>query len=425
MNNLKNTGENTRNGVFNWILLVLAVLQSSSQLLGFFIQEETLTKPSLVSAWILLGNSISENWNTFSISLVLAVLGNFLYKRLYAAEIMDNLASKRGQLNTIFLTAVNIALCNKIYSSNSISEKCEYIKAHIPTAIVLFIIVLLGILAIWFIENERRITKGIESSLSPQPKDSIENDNTIKIKETILDAEVVFRMRYPISYSIRSFFQYTVEKRKLKYERRMAMLEAKTEIGIEKKKQKLDKIKEKQNNQDGKKPKEKLGNIVTRITTSTCSLALTILTIKVFISLDGSENPTNLYQSVQDVGKKLRDLTSWMDASESWFTEFLFTLGGLFLIAIVCFTIYLLFYILAQLTFYFVFHGKEDENRIKRCGKAIKVFVFSMIDGVMRLIIFIPDFLEHLEQAILGTDLDEKIEVFYPDEEESEKKSDT
>lgn len=408
---------NVRNGLFNWILLVLAGLQSSSQLLEFFIQKESLAKPSLLSVWISISNSISQNWNTFSISLVLAVLGYFLYKQLYNLDDLDDIAIKRGRLNTIFLSMINLALCNRIYSNDSISEKTEYISAHISTVNEFTIIILLGILGILFIKNKQQVSKELEKLSLSQSEGS--KDDEISIKGNALNKEVTFRMRHPISYLLISYFIYTDEKRSLNYERRKANIRAKTEIEFIKNQQKLDNIKSNPSNDVGKKFQNgAVRQNLVRILTPAFSLMLTILTVKVFLSIGDSKNSGYFYEFMQSIDEKFAIFTNLMNTSESLFVDFLIALGIPFLLAIICFTIYLLFYIFVRLAIYLLINGEKDEKRIKRCAKMIKVFVFEMIDSVMQFVLFIPDFLAHLEEAILETDLDQKIKEVYPDDED-------
>lgn len=45
----------------------------------------------------------------------------------------------------------------------------------------------------------------------------------------------------------------------------------------------------------------------------------------------------------------------------------------------------------------------------------IKALVFTSFDSGMRLLLFIPDFVEKVENVLLSTNIDEKIQELYPE----------
>ena len=62
---------------------------------------------------------------------------------------------------------------------------------------------------------------------------------------------------------------------------------------------------------------------------------------------------------------------------------------------------------------------KSDSKRIDRCIALIKKFFFDTFDGIMRPFFLIPDFLEVVEEFLLETDLQEKIDEFEKEEKKN------
>lgn len=409
----RESGSSGKNRLLNWLLLVLAALQGSSQLLKFFIQDEILTKPSLISVWISLGNAISENWATFSVTLILVVLGYFLYKRLYSEEVSNANEAKRGRLNSIFLSIANLILCNRIYSSNSISEKIECISANIPTAIVLAIIVLLGVAGILFIKNEKKISKELATMSTSKDKLDEENythedgDGSGKID---LDSEASFKIRHPISYAFRTFSNYFAEKSELKHALKKEKAQTKISVEKAKKERLLESI---------SKGKFEYGYVWDNQFGRLSAIIALLVSCGLIYIVGFGDKGSDIAVVINKLIDNIVGFTNSINSAEQPLMEFLASAGTLFLFVILFLTVFLLIYITIRVLTYLVVSAGEDVNRIRRLGRLIKVFVFGVVDSALRPLLFIPDFIEHVEMAILGTDLDERIKNMYPDEEQT------
>ena len=88
------------------------------------------------------------------------------------------------------------------------------------------------------------------------------------------------------------------------------------------------------------------------------------------------------------------------------------------IVVIVIALIYLSVNTVIRVVFRLIISHKKDSKRIDRTIAMIKKFFFDTFDGIMRPIFLIPDFLEVIEEFLLETDLQEKIDEF----EKGEKK---
>lgn len=400
----QNQDSGSKNTLFNWILIVLAIIQGSSQLLEIFFFNNQTASPSLPNMWISVGKEISKNWFAFSISLILLVLGYFLYKRICGFINWKNRGTKKEWVNTLLLLLINLSLCNKVYSSDSISKKINEISNHIPTAIVVVIISVLGILTALLIRSHAKVSEELKDVSNLESKDSTEAKKEWHDRE-FNDDELKFRMRHPFSYAFRSFANYLTDKRKLKQEYKKEKIQTKISVEQEKRGEIVKSI-----SKGNYKHEYELSN-KGGIASAVVSLVVSCLLVYCFCFSDGNNIIT---PTINKVVQKLTDITETMINAEEPLMTFLTSAGLLFLFVVTFLTIFLLLYLSIRVVLYLVLSAGEDSERICRCGQLVKIFVLNAIDSALRPLLFIPDFLEHVEIAILGTDLDQKIQEFYP-----------
>lgn len=398
--------------LFDWLLTIFAIIQGSAQLVGVFVPENTVATSSLLKIWISIGDTISDNWLAFSITLVLTALGYFLYRLIYCTPQADKDEEKRRAIVTSFLVIINLALCNKIYSTQSLSEKLIFFKSHIAIIIIAILIILPIIAATLFFKNERKITEKlskINSKSEPmRSADGINGQNNAVDEYNLAS----FRMQHPISYAMRSMASYRGYKAKLKYDKDMNKIQLKMKLEKERFAKKIDKL-----NQDGKeKESPKVTQILaiafSTVSSLTVTVALTCLLLKEGTLFEFLANPELLMEKLLN-----------FERSSSVIYQLLFRLAIVFSLVIVCFVIYLIVYIVIRIAIYMIFKAGEDESILIRCSKTIKVFVFKSFDSAMRLLLFIPDFIEEVESVLLDTDIDEKIQELYPSNDNNKNKS--
>lgn len=396
----------TKNMMLNWLLLFLAVMQASSQFLEFYMQDKVVSEPSVLKIWLSLGNEITNNWAAFSATLTFLVLGCLLYSRLVNNSDTD---VKRTWVEPIFLLIVNLSLCIRIYSNESVSEKIEYIGSNLPGTIVVAIIITFAITGILLISNNQTIKKEINEIYKQKNGDSSNENSKVNNEErdsSIAEQELTFRMRHPFSYAFRSFVGDFENRKRIKREYKKEMIRLKTEEKRVKATQKLDEL--------GKKGfhNDKLGTVAVVISL--------ILCIALFVTFGFTENGKAAIESFNEIINIIVGINESMEHAEQSLTSFLSSAGVLFLFVVFFFTIFILIYIVVSVLIYILTNVGQDTDIIQKRSKLIKVFVFGIIDGAIRPLLFLPDFLKCVEESVLEVNLDEKINELYPDNESSE-----
>lgn len=389
----------------NWFLIGLALLQGSSQFLDFAVGGFT-EEPSLLNVWISLGREMTGNWAAVSITLIFLVLGSLLYYQMFKAKKVVEESSRTRQTRVFGLLVINLALCNQVYSSSSISRKAAYIAQNFPSAMIIILIV--GLLAALILTfwNERRISN--EFSALPPSDEPDENGVPTTPKGSISEQEAQFMWEHPVSYALRSSQHRAAERRKIKNEIKKEKLQTKSKIERERRKNDLKILQE-----DYRRYKTARHNRTVGIGATIISLALCVLLIIAFFISDEND----VFIHFNELLSKLIDMQQFLDGADTPLTNFLWSIGVLFLFAVVGITIYILIFVTLRIFMYLIIAYDEDDDRIKRCARLIKCFVFESIDSVLRPFLFLPQLLELIENLLLNTNLDEKLEKIYPEQQ--------
>lgn len=405
----------SRISLLSLFLLFMALLQASSQLLALFFPTENEPKPSLLKVWLSLGNEMAENWVAVSISLIFLVLGCLLY------GILSHKSSFPGSnLTSVGLLFINLALCLRVYSNSSISEKIAYLALHLPTVIIISIVVFFVIVGMLVIQKEQKNTKELErlfhkANVESEGKSPTEGggDNNGKLgTDTGSDPEIAFQLKHPFSYAYRSFVKDLDTKREIKREHKKQLLQIKVEAEQQKKNAELESLQK-----TGYIPENKKESVIGYI--SAFIAFLICIGLVIFLSIqNGNTGAPNILQGITDY---ILGITGILNAAKGPLTNFLLSSGVLFLFVILILTFFLLVYTSLRVIAYLLSHPAEDTERIHRIGKAIKTFFLGILDGALRPLLFLPDFLECLENMLLDTDMDQKINEMYPtDKDDSE-----
>lgn len=390
--------------LLNLVLLFIAVLQGSSQILGLFYSPEDISVPSLLKVWLALGDDFSANWVAVSIVLIFLVLGY----RLYSALVFKPSSPGSGWRSVCFLL-VNLALCLRVYSSESLFEKIAYLTAHLSTILIVSIIVFFITLIVLVVQREIRNTKELHEHYQnagniPGSEGSSEGSDPPPAFGTRYDPETAFRLEHPFSYAYRSFAKDLNDKKRIKREHKEKMLQIKAKAKQRKKKTEL------RNLQENDSTPVNMGENI--IGVFSVILAFAICTVLI-ISFAQNKNGEILI-IIQQIARYCLEITGILDASKGPLLNFLLTSGILFLIVVFILTFFLLIYMTIRVLFYLLIHSDEDTKRIHRIGRAIKTFVLGILDGALRPLLFLPDFLECIEDMLLDTDMDDKINEIYP-----------
>lgn len=412
----------SKKGFLNFFLIFFAVLQGSSQLLGLFLLTEDDHTPSLLKIWLSLGDQISENWLAVSVSLFILVFGYQIYTSLSFKPSLPGSNSK-----SIWLLFINIAICLRIYSSISISKKITYLASHLSTVVIMLIIVFFATAGIIIIKKERRNTEELNSlfqEVRDEKKEKVSSedgttDNVEANTNTPSDLEVAFRLKHPFSYAFRSFAKDLYLMNEIKRENKKKLLEIKCNT-----KRQINEIQLKKIQKTGNKPEDKGENAIGYFS-AFLAFAICVCLIIFLVAQNSNGGNLKIIEIIKSITNFIRGIAGSLGDAEGPLTEFLLTSGVLFLFVILVLAFFLLVYTSIRVIAYLLSRPSEDTKRIHRIGKAIKTFVLGILDGALRPLMFIPDFLECLEEMLLDTNMDEKIEQMYPPTDSSPEASET
>lgn len=401
------TTSTPRISLLNLFLLFTAVLQGSSQLLGLFFSTENEPEPSLLKVWLSLGNRMSENWVAISISLISLLFGCFLYSSLSRKSSFPG-----NNATSIALLLINLALCLRVYSSRSVFEKIAYLADHLPMVIIVSIIVFFVTVGILVIQKEHKNTQELDGLLNgarSEPKDEtltedIGTNSRKPDSDTQSNPEMVFRLKHPFSYVLRSFGKDLDKRNEIKREHKKQMLQIKANAEQQKKNAELESLKKK-----GYASENKRESVIGYFS---ALLAFLICIGLVGLLLAKNSGGGGL-KILQEIANNILGITKILNLATGPLTNFLLYSGVLFLFVILILSMFLLVYTTLRVIAYLLLHPSEDTVKIQRLGKAIKAFVLGILDGALRPLLFLPDFLECLENMLLDTDMDEKIDEIY------------
>lgn len=376
----------------DYFLLLVAVVQGSSQLLEIVVPTAKYSRTSLLTVWLSLGNDISENWVAVSIFLTALVLGNALYRTLLKRN-----SSFGSSSTSIVLLFINLALCLRVYSNKSLAEKIQYLSAHLPTVFIISIIIFFVAVGIIIIKKERKNAEEIESLSKGEHEKATEE--TTGSPTTAQTVEEIFQVRHPVSYAYRSFIQHLNTKKEIKRNHKLEMLQIKSNR------------KEEESKNNSRKTKESTNDRISGVISVVFALIFSIALIVAFFWQKSGESGIDIIEQITDL---MLNMTKDLGKAQGPITSFLASCGTLFLIVLIILVIFLMIYASVRIALYLLSHLAEDNNEVHKISKRIKAFIFGLIEGALRPLMFIPDFLESLELMLLNTDVESQVDRIYP-----------
>ncbi len=426
-----------KNKLLCWILLILAILQVISQILGYIIRYET--KNFCISILVSLGNSISENWYSFSLILFITVLGCTLYN-----IILDKKSEIHDHIPVIGLMLLNLLLCNKLYSTESLFKKVNYFLINKTRFIITIVFVLISIILVWMFNKAYKINKETKEMIMP------DLDNEYNSESHDNDSQYIWN--HPFIYLWRTYKYYFTNRKQIKYQYKNQMIKMKKDFNFQKalikkqgKQNELEISKSKfetdakineaiqkkrinaieyedknlknnsnDNNSSDKNDNKKSSDKSDNSKQGLSAIILTIITIVIIVKFVKLNNFIKLFDGFKD---KINFAQGWLSSIKNPIINFILVFGIILLFVILfaflCFIIYFVY----RIIIYFLFNSKEDDKRVKRFVQLIKICFFEMTDSAMRLIFFIPDFIKYVEYYLLETDLDKKIDEIFKEHE--------
>ena len=270
------------------------------------------------------------------------------------------------------------------------------------------------VLGIFVLQKEQKNTKELEghfhkTTVGLEDDSSTEGggDNNGKPgTDTGSNSEIPFQLMHPFSYAYRSFVADLNKKNKIKLEYKKKLLKIKAE---EKHKKKISRLRE----NDG--PENRKESVIGYI--SAVIAFLLCIGLVCFLSIqNGIAGATRV---IQGITKHILGVTEILTAATDPLTNFLISCGVLFLFVILILTLFLLIYTSLRVVVYLLSHTDEDTERVHRIGKAIKAIFLGILDGALRPLLFLPDFIECLENMLLETDMNQRIDEMYPTDKDS------
>lgn len=405
-----------KNKILSWFLLFLAIFQASSQLLNYMTNNNFESNSPFLNIWISLGNSISSNWFSCTIVLISSVVGSILYNYLITDQ-----TKLRDFSSLFFLLIVNLILSNQLYSNSCIIEKLVFIKQKAVMVTAFILIIFISIFIISIIKKSNKAKEDFDNSKSSHNATNSSNGTT-----TSNSIDNNFIWKHPFSYAWLTYKNYLNQKRQYKIDYKKKKIEIKLETKKLKAQHKKDKLeKEYSQSSDITTQEEQKGIRQNNKKMKRESIAATILTVitAAFIIFLISKNGGNkVYEACEKILKYFQTFDTILNKTENPIMNILICFGLLFLIVILISLLGYSCYFMYRIIIYFLFNNQEDNHSVKRFVRLIKVFFVGTIDGVMRPLLFIPDFLKHVEDILLDTDLDQKIQEVYNDSNNDSKK---
>ena len=430
-----NNLELNRSKIYCFILWLLAFIQASAHLLSIVTTTQDSCSAGFVNVWIRLGLYPSENWFGFTAITVLVAVGSWFYK--YITDQKHTLKKVAPFLKPV---VANILLLLEVWKLDKWAAKWAYINENAVPIIIGTIITVAIISTAYMIMTNKQLNNDFNKDVLPSLNEE-RDENSKNEPRTYSQSEVEYMTKHPVAYRRRMKDLQKSRERNIKNEIRTqhqdfqkkqneqilqiayAQLETNRKINDEKQQERLGKARAADDEDEIKKildeAQEKIAlNEKTSNVEGYISFALTIVLIIGVVLSWISTDKKELLKSFNNLSENIDILSDWLSSVEEPLRTIMLCVGTPVIVVIVIALIYLSVNTVIRVVFRLIISHKKDSKRIDRTIAMIKKFFFDTFDGIMRPIFLIPDFLEVIEEFLLETDLQEKIDEF----EKGEKK---
>lgn len=430
-----NNLELNRSKIYCFILWLLAFIQASAHLLSIVTTTQDSSSAGFVNVWIRLGLYPSENWFGFTAITVLVAVGSWFYK--YITDQKHTLKKVAPFLKPV---VANILLLLEVWKLDKWAAKWAYINENAVPIIIGTIITVAIISTAYMIMTNKQLNNDFNKDVLPSLNEE-RDENSKNEPRTYSQSEVEYMTKHPVAYRRRMKDLQKSRERNIKNEIRTqhqdfqkkqneqilqiayAQLETNRKINDEKQQERLGKARAADDEDEIKKildeAQEKIAlNEKTSNVEGYISFALTIVLIIGVVLSWISTDKDELLESFNNLSENINILSNWLSNVEEPLRTIMLCVGTPVIVVIVIALIYLSVNTVIRVVFRLIISHKKDSKRIDRTIAMIKKFFFDTFDGIMRPIFLIPDFLEVIEEFLLETDLQEKIDEF----EKGEKK---
>lgn len=334
----------------------------------------------------------------------------------------------------------NILLLLEVWKLDKWAAKWAYINENAVPIIIGTIITVAIISTAYMIMTNKQLNNDFNKDVLPSLNEE-RDENSKNEPRTYSQSEVEYMTKHPVAYRRRMKDLQKSRERNIKNEIRTqhqdfqkkqneqilqiayAQLETNRKINDEKQQERLGKARAADDEDEIKKildeAQEKIAlNEKTSNVEGYISFALTIVLIIGVVLSWISTDKKELLKSFNNLSENIDILSDWLSSVEEPLRTIMLCVGTPVIVVIVIALIYLSVNTVIRVVFRLIISHKKDSKRIDRTIAMIKKFFFDTFDGIMRPIFLIPDFLEVIEEFLLETDLQEKIDEF----EKGEKK---
>ena len=419
--------------VVGWLYISFLSVQALSLASAFIIKNEFANNLlPFFHFWNELGKIIFENWLPFSILFILIYVGGILTSQIKAEKDTSN------HIYNFILLCINLIICNNIYDNVEFHAKFVFLKHNIWGVLGF----LFSIVIVLLIGHALKKTKLARMNYTSIDTDRTKNNNNFAINMNSngvfnnKDDEERFMKRFPITYIWNNYKYYRSLKKHVKHEKLAEYYTEKTKAKNDAKikilKDKYDKkVKKHTTNHShskniqnelndlkdptsdkGKNKKENIFGLFTA-----CTIIIADITFVILFVIDVKDGFNNsILEKILDAILAFINLGSnFFDKVQNPLLNWLILFGTAFLLAIIIVLINYLIYFIIRIMRYFVINLNEDNKFIKNYSLMLKTFFFKIVDDIMQLLMFIPDFLDAIEDILFDIDIDEAVKEKFGD----------
>lgn len=422
-----------KNQIYCFILWILVFIQGSAQLLSIVTPTQDPSSADFVNVWIRLGLYPSENWFGFTAITVIVAVGSWFYK-----YITDQDPTLKKAVPFLKPVIVNVLLFLEVWNLEKWTAKWAFINENAVPIIIGTLITITILSTAYMIMTNRELNDDFNKDVLF----SLNEDNKNEPR-TYSQSEVEYMTKHPVAYRRRMKDLQKSREKNIENEIRTqqqdfqkkqteqmlqiayAQLETNRKINDEKQQERLEKALATDDEEEIKKIldevqekialNEKIKTNVEGYISLTVTLGLIICAI-LFLFLTDNDKKQRVFGSLKD---NINLLGDWLSSVDEPLRTLILCVGTPVLLAIVIALIYLSVNTIIRVFFRMLISHKSDSKRIDRSIALIKKFFFDTFDGIMRPFFLIPDFLEVVEEFLLETDLQEKIDEFEKEEKKN------
>ena len=460
-------------------LLVIGALQAVLALFGFLVEQQIVTQEVNAGLIRLLANLAGythTNWVPLSVVLIIIYVSGVCYSIIRQCDQLRQCDQRRSTLSNTFLLLLNLLLCGKWYEMVIAQRNLNYLNEHLPQTILLLIALVVVILFAQAIRKARDARREREMS-PPSPENRAEGEQSASAQpvddfssrhpfSSVWDS---FKRYY--AHTRRDRYEKMTQYKDAKHKRLLGARKEKAEArglqveaSAQRKSARAVKRQAKyvaqinayrlamgqpplifleQHLQCDKSPNSHDGDdSYTSISfplPNSGALASWIagIAVVVFVILwivfgTNSELQwlrflgettveslklfkNDLHATINNLIPSINGFADGANRLSDAIVGAILAFGGAFLLIIAILLLYFVFYFLIRVCSYFSQSRGEDFPNIQKFGQAFKVFFFDAADDVMRMLLFIPDFLFQIEELLVGVDsIEDKISERFP-----------